>query len=99
MNYKRHCKVCPHPEFGSITHPDTGVPYLQSTNKPGNMLTRGMLLSRDIRVASSKRGGNMVQFGKNRTCNPQNIGQCGRNKMGSWFGAPNGSRAPPRNTF
>jgi len=103
------CKKCPIPGYGSVVHPQTRVPYLQSLNQPGNLLTRGMIISRDVRVAVGRRGGSKLQFGNCRQTNcrqkPPNtsiaLGDCNvaLNQMGSWSGAPGGSRTPPRNSF
>lgn len=105
----KNCKKCPVPGFGSVVHPQTRVPYLQSLNQPGNLLTRGMIISRDVRVAVGRRGGSKLQFGNCRQTNCQKkppstslaLGDCDVtvNQMGSWFGAPGGSRTPPRNSF
>ena len=105
----KNCKKCPIPGYGSIVHPQTKVPYLQSTNQPGNLLTRGMIISRNVRVATGRRGGTSLQFGNCRQTNCKKkppstnitLGDCNvaLNQMGAWFGAPGGSRAPPRNTF
>lgn len=103
------CKKCPIPGYGSVVHPQTRVPYLQSMNQPGNLLTRGMIISRDVRVAVGRRGGSKLQFGNCRQTNCRKkppstnlaLGDCSVvvNQMGAWFGAPGGSRAPPRNGF
>lgn len=103
------CKKCPVPGYGSVVHPQTRVPYLQSTNQPGNLLTRGMIISRDVRVAVGRRGGSKLQFGNCRQTNCQKkppstsiaSGDCNVaiNQMGAWSGAPGGSRTPPRNSF
>ena len=106
----KHCKKCPVPGFGSVVHPQTRVPYLQSMNQPGNLLTRGMIISRDVRVAIGRRGGSKLQYGNCRQTNCRQkpdpstnveLGDCrvALNGMGSWLGAPGGSRMPPRNTF
>lgn len=103
------CKKCPIPGYGSVVHPQTRVPYLQSTNQPGNLLTRGMIISRDVRVAVGRRGGSKLQFGNCHQTNCQKkapstnlaLGDCNVavNRMGAWLGAPGGSRTPPRNSF
>lgn len=90
------CKRCPTP--GDPLHPSTRVPYLQSINTPGNMLVRSMQISRNIRTSTGRRGGHRVQFGD---CSGMSLTRCPRpvNALGGWFGAPGGSRAPPRNSF
>lgn len=103
------CKKCPIPGYGSVIHPQTRVPYLQSLNQPGNLLTRGMIISRDVRVSVGRRGGSKLQFGNCRQTNCKKkppstslaLGDCNvaLNKMGAWFGALGGSRNPPRNSF
>ena len=101
----KNCNKCPKPGFGHIIHPQTHVPHLQSTNQPGNLLTQTMLLSRDIRVAKCRKGGSILKFG-NYTCSKNSDGKIKitsniklLNGMDAWFGAPGGSRQPPRNSF
>jgi hypothetical protein len=101
------CTKCPRPGFGNVVHPQTRVPYNQSTNQPGSLLNRGIMISRDVRVATGRRGGSKIQFGNSRPTNcrksPNSTtvenGESLINHMGSWFGAPGGVRTPPRNTF
>ena len=62
-----------------------------------------MLTSRNIRSAIGRQGGSKIAFGNYRrtNCNNAIIESSPReiDKMGSGFGAPGGTRLPPRNKF
>lgn len=90
------CGKCPKP--GDPLHPFTRVPYNQSLNNPGNMLVKTIQVSQKIQNATAHGGHPRIQYGN---CYRLSDIRCPRqvNALGGSFGAPGGSRTPPRNSF
>ena len=86
LKYGPNCRRCAN--IGNVTNV-RGIPYLQSQNTPGNLLTPAFKCSTAIRGAVGKRGASMLVFGNMPI-----------NSLGAREGAPDGgTRMPPRNVF